>query len=524
MIFRELFRKACRRGGRLALAVAAATAVVVAFSGSAGAVYKGVNGSAQAPWAVVVNTKSSFWDCSGAIVSRHLVLTAKHCLGSGWTLGKTQYTVSTGGALVKTTPIWAGDWSRTTGKGLDLALLKSVGDFSSSPNVPSPLPLAPTTAVQTAEQGKGLTLFGWGDTHDEAKAKVVNGKVNWSGYTVGNPSHVQKTVNGSYSELATCPSDFHAVNTDPLCFKRNSGNVSRVQHGDSGAPWVAWYGGAWVGIAVHHSGTEAVFGPPEYSEGTSVADARAAILAAANAKRTEIMAPNPNTIVRDSKSGNAWLVGADYFRRSIPTGGDYQCFVGDGDPVVNAAFFDIRTIPEQVGQLAKCGSIPVVNGSFETDTFAFNGTLDLGGTNTLTGWTTLPNGTYPWGLPNTNYGNFGPTPYGNQWVIVGDYGEGGTWIEQTVNGLTPGHTYSLNFATASETTGGTEASLLGVSFPAGSSTSDVTIAAPPGQTTYWDTWAMSHVPFVATSSSVTFRLTGLIGPYDPGIDNVSITG
>ncbi len=170
--------------------------------------------------------------------------------------------------------------------------------------------------------------------------------------------------------------------------------------------------------------------------------------------------------------------------------------------------------------------IPVVNGSFEADTFGYNGTLDLGGTNPLTGWTTLHNGTYPWGLPYPNYFTAGPTPYGNQWVIVGDYGNGGTWIEQTLNGLTPGHTYNLNFAAASELPNGGGQSLLGVSFPSGSNTPGQTIAAPLTQVNYWDTWASFSVSFTASNSSVTFRFTGLAASFgsDPGIDNVSVTG
>jgi hypothetical protein len=167
----------------------------------------------------------------------------------------------------------------------------------------------------------------------------------------------------------------------------------------------------------------------------------------------------------------------------------------------------------------------VVNGSFEADPFSFSGTLGLGCGNTLTGWSTQcsPDQIYPWGLPNSNTYNAGPTPYGNQWVIVGDFGNGGSGIFQTVSGFNPGQTYTLNFALASEDPGA--GALILVSFPTGSSTGSQIFTAPLRGANYWDTWAMNSYNFVATASSVTIRFDGLAGSgFDPGVDNVSITG
>jgi PEP-CTERM motif len=168
----------------------------------------------------------------------------------------------------------------------------------------------------------------------------------------------------------------------------------------------------------------------------------------------------------------------------------------------------------------------VANGSFEADTFSFSGTLSLGCGNTLTGWQTQcsPDQVYPWGLPNSNTYNAGPTPYGNQWVIVGDFGNGGSAIYQTVSGFNVSQTYTLNFSLASEFVSGTGA-MIDVSFPSGSSTGSATFTAPPRGANYWDTWASFAYNFVATSSSVTIRFDGLAGPGgDAGIDNVSVTG
>jgi hypothetical protein len=167
----------------------------------------------------------------------------------------------------------------------------------------------------------------------------------------------------------------------------------------------------------------------------------------------------------------------------------------------------------------------VANGSFEADTFSFGGTLSLGCGNTLTGWQTQcsPDNIYPWGLPNTNTYNAGPTPFGNQWVIVGDFGNGGSAIFQTVSGFNVGQSYTLNFALATEWPGA--GALVLVSFPSGSSTGSQIFAAPLRGANPWDTWGTFAYNFVATAGSVTIRFDGLAGPgLDAGVDNVSVTG
>jgi hypothetical protein len=167
----------------------------------------------------------------------------------------------------------------------------------------------------------------------------------------------------------------------------------------------------------------------------------------------------------------------------------------------------------------------VVNGSFEADTFGSAGTLGLGCGNTLTGWTTQcsPDGIYPWGLIYPNGYGGGPPPDGKQWVIVGDFGGDGSWIEQTLGGFIVGQTYNLNFELASENPGG-PGSEVTVSFPSGSSAADQLFNAPLRGANFWDTWGSFSKSFVATATSVTFRMEGEPNAsFDAGIDNVSIT-
>jgi 3D (Asp-Asp-Asp) domain-containing protein len=176
------------------------------------------------------------------------------------------------------------------------------------------------------------------------------------------------------------------------------------------------------------------------------------------------------------------------------------------------------------GPRAAQASNAVVNGSFEANPFAFSGTLSLGCGNTLSGWKTQCSADtiYPWGLSYPNAYNAGPTPYGHQWIILGDFGMGGSAIWQTVSGFTPGRTYTLSFALASEEGGGGSQVL--VSFPSGSSSGGKVFTAPPIGANHWDKWGSFSISFVATSTDVTIRFDGLPNSValDPGLDNVQI--
>ncbi len=167
----------------------------------------------------------------------------------------------------------------------------------------------------------------------------------------------------------------------------------------------------------------------------------------------------------------------------------------------------------------------IVNGSFEADPFTANGnyTLGLSG-NDVTGWY-IPStdGTYPWGLQDGAFGAY--TPYGDQFIVLGRYSTGVEYsIQQTISGLTPGDTYNLSFAIASEWGAGAEAE---VSFLTGSSTaSQVFSATNSGQ--YWTDWTIKTMDFLATGSTVVlqFKQTNPSSAhgYDLGLDNVIVEG
>lgn len=170
----------------------------------------------------------------------------------------------------------------------------------------------------------------------------------------------------------------------------------------------------------------------------------------------------------------------------------------------------------------------IVNGSFEADNFGTGGggqRLGLIG-NDVTGWY-IPsgNGTYPWGLQNVNQYSAGPADTGNQWLILGQVGASQDFtIQQTVNGLTPGQSYTMTFALASEQ--GSSGAVGELSWLSGSSTGPQDFTAPVRGSTYWNPWGHFSETFVATATSATFQMKDLAvefpGGDDLGLDSFSI--
>ena len=189
--------------------------------------------------------------------------------------------------------------------------------------------------------------------------------------------------------------------------------------------------------------------------------------------------------------------------------------------------------------LAACPSlgwaVPVVtNGSFEADTWSPE-ISDLGGVNSITGWTAVrsPSNTfYVHGYNNA--AEVGNTPFGNQFVVLGPTNVGGNYVEQAVSGFTIGATYTLSFGIASECgdfsfgcgAGPNPHARVGVSFPSGSSTPSADFLAPAAESNFWDIWATFTDNFVATSSTVEIRfldLGGVDNGFDIGLDNISVS-
>ena len=164
-----------------------------------------------------------------------------------------------------------------------------------------------------------------------------------------------------------------------------------------------------------------------------------------------------------------------------------------------------------------------VNGSFELDNWNTGGgpflNVDASG---VTGWTAVdPAFVSAFFIEGWNNANgVGPTPFGNQWIALGEEGQGGNYVEQTVGGFTVGSNYSLTLSIASETL---DPAILGLSLP-GSSISSANFTAPAVTSQSWDTWQTFSYNFTADAASLTFRFTDAsnAGNTALGLDNISV--
>lgn len=127
--------------------------------------------------------------------------------------------------------------------------------------------------------------------------------------------------------------------------------------------------------------------------------------------------------------------------------------------------------------------------------------------------------TFPQCCGGTNTAKAGD---GDQFVILGggfDSAGSAAW-SQTINGLTIGQTYIVNFLMASE--GETPTQRMTVGFTSGSSTPSETFTSIPTSTLFWQNWGSEQYTFVPTATSATLQFSVANQQYDVGLDGVSI--
>lgn len=110
---------------------------------------------------------------------------------------------------------------------------------------------------------------------------------------------------------------------------------------------------------------------------------------------------------------------------------------------------------------------------------------------------------------------------GNQFAVLGGGAGGGAlsaW-KQTVTGLTPGVSYTLDFKLASEINFAQDAT---VSFLTGSTTAGQNFTTAPASVNYWHDWEQKTLTFVASGTSATIQWA-YSGPFDLGLDDIVIT-
>ena len=161
-----------------------------------------------------------------------------------------------------------------------------------------------------------------------------------------------------------------------------------------------------------------------------------------------------------------------------------------------------------------------VNGGFETDPFG-GGFVPNVQTLPVTGWSfNVPPGESPHPEGRGNIGGSGPTPFGNQWVVLGGFGTGGVSIMQTLAGLIPGDFYKVNFAISSEDAAAGANVLVSATGSPGSA-----FTAPAAVGGQWNVWGNNSYTFQASAAIVTvsFLDTGSTAFNDIGLDNVSLS-
>lgn len=112
---------------------------------------------------------------------------------------------------------------------------------------------------------------------------------------------------------------------------------------------------------------------------------------------------------------------------------------------------------------------------------------------------------------------------GEQFVTLGggfDNVGSAAW-SQTINGLTVGQSYLVNFLMASE--GETSTQQMTVGFTSGSSTAPMTFTSLPTNTLFWQNWGPEQYTFVAGATSATLQFSVTNQRYDVGLDGVSIS-
>jgi hypothetical protein len=309
-------------GRRVGAAIAVVLLValwVLVDAGTAGAVSPGTPAGANAGWSVlVVDTATGLFRCSGEVVDRHHVLTARHCLAPQDSYRITfadgrSLTTAVTAAMPGDVRCGAADSTPTCHYETDLRVLTFSEDLAGFTSDPIPLvPQDPRHALDASP----VSFVGWG---------------------------------GAVAPAETAEGEYHlgcGVMPRGLCYGFTG--LTTVVIGDSGGAWTATDHGSPVLLGTETDGVDG-----QYEFGPSVYAQRAWLAQHLDAR------PAASGDVVSDDSGGVWLVFPDGFRRRV-NGTGPSC---PGLPQTAAGprrldAFDLAIIPAALDEPATCPPAP----------------------------------------------------------------------------------------------------------------------------------------------------------------------
>jgi hypothetical protein len=294
------------------------------------------------PWEGVL-IQNGTPECTGTVIGDAWVISAAHCAPSSKNLpklriavGRANWSTNDGAAYAVDKAIVAPGYDAADTGVRDIALFHLIGFDVARWNA---VPLASESSV--INDVGGVTLFGYGYQSPPDK-KHPKG--------TGTVGVLQKSKDGAYFRNPSCDAN------GKMCISEQTSDYPLG--GDSGGPWMRWVSGAWQIIGIEKGAVGGQFGYGSYA--TSPLVYLPGPVRMLDWIRATVGIPSypDNTIVRNSTSGNMWIVRNGY-RNYIPSVDIYNCLVQSGAaPYMNVKQIVIDTVPDRVGTWASCTTTP----------------------------------------------------------------------------------------------------------------------------------------------------------------------